>query len=167
MLVAPIAGRWLAPLSPFPVLGKHAHMHAQAFQADQFSKWQPVKARLRLTGNPRDQLREFLTEVILTPAGKVDDLRAVEQLAKLCGWNQPEKFEHGASKVEGRFAWIAVPPTVEAYLRTLSQHAARQWFAVRCAAGERDIPRNEPMPITVSGIRARLAELGNWRARLL
>ena len=57
----------------------------------------------------RDQLRQFLTEVILTPAGKVseqsrlcqsykvtpeireirmpDKLRAVEQLAKLCGWN--------------------------------------------------------------------------------
>jgi hypothetical protein len=54
-------------------------------------------------------LRKFLTEVILTPAGKVDEqsrlfqsykgtpevreiempdkLRAVEQLAKLCGWN--------------------------------------------------------------------------------
>ena len=25
-----------------------------------------------------------------------DKLRAVEQLAKLCGWNEPEKFEHGA-----------------------------------------------------------------------
>jgi hypothetical protein len=24
-------------------------------------------------------------------------LRAVEQLAKLCGWNGPEKHEHGAS----------------------------------------------------------------------
>jgi hypothetical protein len=28
----------------------------------------------------------------------LDKLRAVEQLAKLCGWNGPEKFEHGASK---------------------------------------------------------------------
>ena len=67
----------------------------------------------------RDRLRQFLTEVILTPAGKVDEqsrlcqsykvspelreirmpdkLRAVEQLAKLCGWNEPEKFEHGAN----------------------------------------------------------------------
>jgi hypothetical protein len=66
----------------------------------------------------RDQVRQFLTEVILTPAGKVDEhsrlcqhykvtpdireirmpdkLRAVEQLAKLCGWNEPEKLEHGA-----------------------------------------------------------------------
>jgi hypothetical protein len=57
--------------------------------------------------------------VILTPAGKVDahsrpcqsykvtpevreirmpdKLRAVEQLAKLCGWNEAEKLEHGAS----------------------------------------------------------------------
>jgi hypothetical protein len=67
----------------------------------------------------RDQLREFLTEVIVTPAGKVDEqsklcqsykitaegreirmpdkLRAVEQLAKLCGWNEPEKLEHGTT----------------------------------------------------------------------
>ena len=66
----------------------------------------------------RDRLREFLTEVILTPAGNVDEqsrlcqsykvtsdvreirmpdkLRAVEQLAKICGWNEPDKFEHGA-----------------------------------------------------------------------
>ena len=26
-----------------------------------------------------------------------DKLRAVEQLAKICGWNEPDKFEHGAS----------------------------------------------------------------------
>jgi hypothetical protein len=26
-----------------------------------------------------------------------DKLRAIEQLAKICGWNEPEKFEHGAS----------------------------------------------------------------------
>ena len=67
----------------------------------------------------RDQLREFLTEVILTPAGKVDEqsrlcqsykvtpeareirmpdkLRAIEQLAKLCGWNAAERHEHGAN----------------------------------------------------------------------
>ncbi len=67
----------------------------------------------------RDELREFLTEVILTPAGKVneqsrlcqsykvtpevfeirmpDKLRAVERLVKLCGFNEPAKMEieHG------------------------------------------------------------------------
>jgi hypothetical protein len=59
------------------------------------------------------------TPALLTPAGKVDEqsrlcqsykvtsegreirmpdkLRAVEQLAKLCGWNEPEKHEHGGS----------------------------------------------------------------------
>ena len=59
----------------------------------------------------RDQLRQFLTEVILTPAGKVDEqsrlcqsykvtrevreirmpdkLAAAAQLAKLCGWHEP------------------------------------------------------------------------------
>jgi hypothetical protein len=31
---------------------------------------------------------------------------------------------------------------------------------------EREIPRDEPMPETVSGVRARLAELGSWRARV-
>ena len=66
--------------------------------------WHPAIARLRLTGNPlmvndgirkrvaelkvaqsqkselsRDELRKFLTEVILTPAGKVD-----EQIAGRC-----------------------------------------------------------------------------------
>jgi hypothetical protein len=66
----------------------------------------------------RDQVREFLTKVILTPAGKVDEqsrlcqsykvtpdvreirmsdkLRAIEQLVKLCGWNEPEKHELSA-----------------------------------------------------------------------
>jgi hypothetical protein len=63
----------------------------------------------------RDQLREFLTEVVLTPAEQSrlcqsykvipdvreirmpDKLRAAEQLAKLCGWNEPEEHEHGAT----------------------------------------------------------------------
>ena len=66
----------------------------------------------------RDQAREFLTEVILTPAGRVDEhsrlcqsykvtsegreirmpdkLRAIELLAKLCGWNEPDKYKLGA-----------------------------------------------------------------------
>jgi hypothetical protein len=26
-----------------------------------------------------------------------DKLAAIAQLAKLCGWNEPEKFEHGAT----------------------------------------------------------------------
>jgi hypothetical protein len=69
----------------------------------------------------RDQVREFLVEVIQTPAGKVDEqsrlsqsyktrsnvreirmpdkLRAVEQLAKLCGWNEPEKHEAPARNI--------------------------------------------------------------------
>lgn len=42
--------------------------------------------------------------------------------------------------------------------------AAMQWFYAQMA---REIARDEPMPETVSGIRARLAELGCWRARLL
>ncbi|HEY5741870.1 MAG TPA: hypothetical protein VIS99_04955 [Terrimicrobiaceae bacterium] len=67
----------------------------------------------------RDQLRDFLTEVILTPAGKVseqsrlcqsykataevreirmpDKLRAVEQLAKLCGFNEAQRIDVGVS----------------------------------------------------------------------
>jgi len=36
----------------------------------------------------------------VTPEGREirmpDKLRAVEQLAKLCGWNEPEKLEHSA-----------------------------------------------------------------------
>ena len=66
----------------------------------------------------RVDLLNFLVEVIQTGAGKVrktdrlcqgfketedcheirmpDKLAAAAQLAKLCGWNQPDKFEHGA-----------------------------------------------------------------------
>ena len=39
----------------------------------------------------------FLAKVIRTESGQMRDrLRAVELLAKMCGWNEPEKFEHGA-----------------------------------------------------------------------
>lgn len=71
---------------------------------------------------------------------------------------------------------------VEAYLRTcprtqkratarasasrLMRHphvrAAMQWFYARLS---REIPREEPMPNTASGIWVRLAELGCWRAK--
>jgi hypothetical protein len=75
----------------------------------------------------------FLAKVIRTESGQMRDrLRAVELLAKMCGWNQPEKFEHGASneltellEAAGRVAWIAVPPTVEAYLRTYPNTRSR------------------------------------------
>jgi hypothetical protein len=40
--------------------------------------------------------------------------------------------------------------------------AAMQWFYAQVA---REIPRDEPMPMTVSGIRARLVEFGCWRAK--
>ena len=39
----------------------------------------------------------FLAKVIRTESGQMRDrLRAVELVAKMCGWNAPEKFEHGA-----------------------------------------------------------------------
>jgi hypothetical protein len=42
----------------------------------------------------------FVAKVIRTESGQMRDrLRAVELLAKMCGWNQPEKFEHGAGPV--------------------------------------------------------------------
>ena len=102
--------------------GKNADVHAARLMVNdgicarvaELKEAQSQKSELS-----RDQLREFLTEVILTPAGKVDEqsrlcqsyritqevreirmpdkLRAVEQLVKLCGWNAPEKLEHGAS----------------------------------------------------------------------
>jgi hypothetical protein len=31
-------------------------------------------------------------------------LQAVEQLAKLCGWNEPEKFEHGTTDTPYRIS---------------------------------------------------------------
>ena len=69
------------------------------------------EAQSRKSELSRDRLREFLTEVILTPAGNVDEqsrlcqsykvtpdvreirmpdkLAAAAQLAKLCGWHEP------------------------------------------------------------------------------
>ena len=46
----------------------------------------------------RANMLAFLAKVIRTESGQMRDrLRAVELLAKMCGWNQPEKFEYGAS----------------------------------------------------------------------
>ena len=74
-----------------------------------------LKAAQSRRANYREtQVREFLAAVIQTLAGKVDEqsrlcqsykvtpearqirmpdkLRAVEQLVKLCGWNEPDKL---------------------------------------------------------------------------
>jgi phage terminase small subunit len=45
----------------------------------------------------RASILAFLAEVIRNESGQMRDrLRAVEMLAKMCGWNEPEKHEHGA-----------------------------------------------------------------------
>ena len=45
----------------------------------------------------RAGLRAFLAKVIRDESGQMRDrLRAVELLAKMCGWNEPEKHELGA-----------------------------------------------------------------------
>jgi Terminase small subunit len=102
--------------------GKNADVHAaRLIVNDGISKRvaELKAAQAQKSELSRDELREFLTEVILTPAGKVseqsrlcqsykvtlevreirmpDKRRAVEQLAKLCGFNEPEKMEieHG------------------------------------------------------------------------
>lgn len=82
-----------------------------------------------------------------------------------------------------RIAGIFLPGFVEAYLWTYGNarsragarastsrlmkrrdvRAAIQWFYAQVS---NEIPRDEPMPKTVSGIGARLAELGCWRAQL-
>ena len=101
--------------------GKNADVHAARLMVnDGISKRvaELKAAQAHKSELSRDPLREFLAEVILTPAGKVneqsrlcqsykvtpevreirmpDKLRAVE-LAKLCGFNEPEKMEieHG------------------------------------------------------------------------
>jgi Terminase small subunit len=44
------------------------------------------------------ELQAFLAKVIRDESGQMRDrLRAVDLLAKMCGWNEPEKYEHGAS----------------------------------------------------------------------
>ena len=46
----------------------------------------------------RASMQAFLAKVIRGESGQMRDrLRAVELLAKMCGWNEPEKQEHGAS----------------------------------------------------------------------
>ena len=46
----------------------------------------------------RANMLAFLAKVIRTESSQMRDrLRAVELLAKMCGWNEPEKFEHGAN----------------------------------------------------------------------
>jgi phage terminase small subunit len=73
-------------------------------------------AKLVVTGSIRERIAElkaeagaeaeftradmlaFLAKVIRTESGQMRDrLRAVELLAKMCGWNEPDKHEHGAS----------------------------------------------------------------------
>jgi hypothetical protein len=105
--------------------GKNADVHAARLMVNdgickrvaELKEAQSQKSELS-----RDQAREFLTEVILTPAGKVneqsrlcqsykvtpesreirmpDKLRAIEQLVKLCGWNDHfgKKFPHLVSR---------------------------------------------------------------------
>jgi hypothetical protein len=34
-----------------------------------------------------------------------DKLAAIAHLAKLCGWNEPEKFEHGATDTLSQFLY--------------------------------------------------------------
>jgi hypothetical protein len=46
----------------------------------------------------RANMLAFLAKVIRTESGQMRDrLRAVELLAKMCGWNAPEKVNVGAS----------------------------------------------------------------------
>jgi hypothetical protein len=46
----------------------------------------------------RANMLAFLAKVIRTESGQMRDrLRAVELLAKMCGWNEPEKHQVGPS----------------------------------------------------------------------
>ena len=46
----------------------------------------------------RSNMLAFLAKVIRTESGQMRDrLRALELLAKMCRWNEPEKLEHGAN----------------------------------------------------------------------
>jgi hypothetical protein len=85
-----------------------------------------------------------LVEILKTPIGEVNvdhrlcqsydasgkvelpsKLGAMQLLAKMCGWLEPEKHEHGASnelaellRIEGRFAGIALPPILRGLARS-------------------------------------------------
>jgi hypothetical protein len=69
-------------------------------------KRNPIRRKIKATTEPfffplayfQQTLLPVLKETSKTIAIKMPDkLQAVEQLAKLCGWNEPEKFEHGTT----------------------------------------------------------------------
>jgi hypothetical protein len=102
--------------------GKNADVHAAEFMARPGIKERIAEIRdaaAEKSELKREEVLKFLADVIRTPAGEVsksshlcqsfkdtaevhqirmpDKLAAIAQLSKLCGWNEPEKVEHGAT----------------------------------------------------------------------
>lgn len=131
------------------------------------------------TRNPRVGRPSRVVEFCGLTNAKYPDRRCwIEKEISLRHWwfalrSVTEAVEHGSR-------CFGLPGIVSAYIKTYSPRsrrgayastnrllkrtdvrAARQWFYAQ-SSGE--IPRDETMPRTESGIRKRLREIGSWRA---
>ncbi len=103
---------------------------------------------------------------------------------EICFRHRDFAFEWSTRAIRGGSPWLGLPGIGSAYARIygekknrnardaaasrLAKHsdvrAVRHWV---CAQLGREVPLDEPMPRTRSGIRDRLRELGSWRARCI
>ena len=139
--------------------------------------WIKIEMRKPRTGRPSRIIRE----VSKPQAAKLPPYRwQIEKPISIRHWNFAFHSAHSAIK-GGSSTFFRTPPYTDAYLRAfpaarkrraaaasmsrLLRHphvrAARAWFYSKIS---HEIPREEPMPETATGIWQRLRELGSWRA---
>ena len=140
--------------------------------------WLKIEIHKPRTGRP-SRIAKTVSE---SHAAKLPPYRCqIENLISVRHWNFAFHSTKYAIKGGSSFLW-RMPPYTDAYLRTfpaarkrraatasmsrLLRHphvrAARAWFYSQIT---REIPKDEPMPDTASGILQRLRELGSWRVR--
>lgn len=139
--------------------------------------WLKIETRKPHTGRP-SRIARIVSK---SPAAKLPPLRSqIEKPISIRHWNFAFNTAYSAIK-GGNSSIFRMPPYTDAYLRTfpaarkrraaaasmsrLLRHphvrAARAWFHAKIS---HEIPPEEPMPDTASGIWLRLRELGSWRA---
>jgi len=140
--------------------------------------WIKIETHKPRTGRP-SRIAKIVSE---TPAAKLPPYRwQIEKPISIRHWNFAFHSTHYAIKGGSSIFW-RTPPYTDAYLRAfpaarkrraaaasmsrLLRHphvrAARAWFYSKIS---QEIPKEEPMPDTASGIWQRLYELGSWRVR--
>lgn len=137
-----------------------------------------IETHKPLTGRP-SRIARIVSEC---QAAKLPPYRCqIEKLISIRHWNFAFHSTYYAIKGGSSLFW-RTPPYTDAYLRAfpaakkrraaaasmsrLLRHphvkAARAWFYSKIS---QEIPKDEPMPDTASGIWQRLRELGSWRVR--